>query len=199
MSITSRMFNTVESALDSAAGGAAKHPRARFRAVSRNDLKADRQARKRRTRRRRPASGGPRIRTWRARPEPRPVVPSPPPPKPAGIGTISIHEEQREEGPGAARSGAPAATPAADCEGLDPAHRFDRHGPQRRLPATVRSQGHAEDPRRGRPRDPGRASGLPARAPQARPELPALDARQAAAALRRLRRAAGLQRRSGGR
>lgn len=44
MSITSRMSITVKSALDSAASGAVKHPRARLRAVSRNDLKVDRTA-----------------------------------------------------------------------------------------------------------------------------------------------------------
>ena len=42
MSITSRRSNTVELTLDSAASGAVKHPRARLRAVSRNDLKVDR-------------------------------------------------------------------------------------------------------------------------------------------------------------
>ena len=41
MSITSRTSNTVELALDSAASGAVKHPRARLRTVSRNDLKLD--------------------------------------------------------------------------------------------------------------------------------------------------------------
>ena len=41
MSITSRMSNTVGLALDSAASGAVKHPRARLRAVSRNDLNVD--------------------------------------------------------------------------------------------------------------------------------------------------------------
>ena len=60
---------------------------------------------------------------------------------------------------------------------------FPRDATNRRLPATVHPQGDAEGPCRGRPRDPRRASGLPARAPQARPELPAFDARQAAAAL----------------
>ncbi len=44
MSITSRMSNTVESALDSAASGAVKHPPARLRAVSRNDLNVGRAA-----------------------------------------------------------------------------------------------------------------------------------------------------------
>ena len=44
MSITSRRSNAVELALDSAASGAVKHPRARLRAVSRNDLKVDRAA-----------------------------------------------------------------------------------------------------------------------------------------------------------
>ena len=44
MSIASRRSNTVGSALDSAASGAAKHPRARLRAVSRNDLKVYRAA-----------------------------------------------------------------------------------------------------------------------------------------------------------
>jgi len=39
VSITSRRSNTVELTLDSAASGAVKHPRARLRAVSRNDLK----------------------------------------------------------------------------------------------------------------------------------------------------------------
>ncbi len=42
MSITSRTSNTVGLALDSAASGAVKHPRARLRAVSRNDLKVER-------------------------------------------------------------------------------------------------------------------------------------------------------------
>ena len=44
MSIASRTSNTVELALDSAASGAVKHPRARLRAVSRNDQKVDRAA-----------------------------------------------------------------------------------------------------------------------------------------------------------
>ena len=44
MSITSRRSNTVGSALDSAASGAVKHPRARLRAVSRNDLNVVRAA-----------------------------------------------------------------------------------------------------------------------------------------------------------
>lgn len=44
MSITSRMSNAVKPALDSAASGAVKYPRARLRAVSRNDLKVDRAA-----------------------------------------------------------------------------------------------------------------------------------------------------------
>ena len=41
MSITSRTSNTVGLALDSAASGVVKHPRARLRTVSRNDLKLD--------------------------------------------------------------------------------------------------------------------------------------------------------------
>ena len=44
MSITSRRSNTVGSALDSAASGAVKHPRARLRTVSRNDLNVVRAA-----------------------------------------------------------------------------------------------------------------------------------------------------------
>ena len=44
MAITSRMSNTVESVLDSAASGAVKHPCVRLRAVSRNDLRVGRAA-----------------------------------------------------------------------------------------------------------------------------------------------------------
>ena len=200
MSITSRTSNTVGLALDSAASGAVKHPRARLRTVSRNDLKLDWAAGAETADPALPAS------EWRTA---YPDVGGDAGPfgrwfllrltKPAGIGTVSIHEIQEEESLDVARSGAPPAAPAADGEGLDAAHCFNRHGPQRRLPAAVHLPGHAEGPCRGRPRDSGRALGLSARATQARPELPALDERHTAfAARRRLRRANRLQRGAGG-
>jgi len=103
VSITSRRSNTVELTLDSAASGAVKHPRARLRAVSRNDLKVDRAVGAETADSAPPASewwvtytdvegdAGPSVGGF-------PLCLA----KPTGIGTISIHEKQKETGLGAA-------------------------------------------------------------------------------------------------
>ncbi len=70
MSITSRTSNTVGLALDSAASGAVKHPRARLRTVSRNDLKMDWAAGAETADPALPASEcRPHIRMWKAMPD----------------------------------------------------------------------------------------------------------------------------------